>query len=140
MIKKCKRCGKEFETRFPQTIYCSARCRRLVQFTNAPLLLKKKCKNCGKTFLASANKLYCSPTCRAEYLAFSGRHRTQLCWACQKATGFCSWSASLTPIKGWDAKLVKYKDGGHTYRIKSCPQYVPDEYMTRRRVLENEKI
>ena len=140
MIKKCKRCGKEFETPYPRTVYCSTRCRNIGHFRNAPTSCTRKCKNCGKTFIGQFNKLYCSAKCRAVALASSGRYRTQLCWTCQRATGYCDWSANLKPIKGWDAKLVKCKDGGHTYRIKACPLYLPDEYMTRKGENKNEKI
>ncbi len=44
----------------------------------------------------------------------------QICWHCEKAGGFCSWSESFVPVEGWTA--VK---SGDSYAISSCPEYVP---------------
>ena len=39
--------------------------------------------------------------------------KEQLCWACQKACGDCSWSSCFQPVEGWTAE--------------KCPEYVPDK-------------
>ena len=56
-----------------------------------------------------------------------------LCWTCQNATGKCSWSARLEPVKGWKAEKIKLKvsrDGGGkyvtSYVVKKCPKYIKD--------------
>lgn len=65
-----------------------------------------------------------------------------ICWDCQKATGGCSWSKSLTPVEGWEATLTpinitttkdRKRDKAYAYRsapgykVKSCPEFVPDK-------------
>lgn len=50
----------------------------------------------------------------------------QLCWMCAKACGGCAWSDNLTPVKGWDAKMVPYKKQGVqevTWQIYDCPEF-----------------
>ena len=127
--RNCKLCGKKFETNYPSKEYCSYRCRYAAG--KADCLVEKKCKICGKVFMASPKKSYCSDKCRAIGVQDSPQYKRQLCWTCQKATGYCSWSSILKPVKGWDAKMVKRKDGGFTYRIKSCPEYLADDYTKR---------
>lgn len=46
----------------------------------------------------------------------------QLCWDCAKATGRCSWSRTLTPVKGWYA-VPSAKPGCSTYHIVDCPLF-----------------
>ena len=31
--------------------------------------------------------------------------KEQLCWACQKACGDCSWSSCFQPVEGWTAEV-----------------------------------
>ena len=125
-IKKiCKTCGKEFETPYPQKKFCSHRCYNLALRKSQSIT--KKCETCGNEFYAPRNTKYCSERCRQLGGQYKFKSSSQLCWTCQRATGYCSWSASLKPIKGWDAKLVKFKEGGYTYKIKDCPLYLPDE-------------
>lgn len=51
----------------------------------------------------------------------------QPCWHCKKACCGCSWSQSLTPVEGWEAKPIIIKDSDDrsypSYEIKSCPLY-----------------
>ena len=123
--KECKICGKKFETVYPNKKYCSFRCRERGMLTMH--YVTKKCKMCGKEFVGNRSKRYCSEECAVQGTQQNQKYRSQPCWTCQRATGYCDWSANLKPIKGWDAKLVNYKDGGYTYRIKSCPLYLPDK-------------
>ena len=51
--------------------------------------------------------------------------KEQLCWACQKACGACSWSSCFQPVEGWTAEKVQRKTYD-SYRIEKCPEYVPD--------------
>ena len=53
---------------------------------------------------------------------------SSLCWDCKKATGFCSWSQKLKPVKGWTAKEEVYKNYFNgdeiTYLVIKCPEFV----------------
>ena len=61
MLKKCKKCGKNFETKRAQQIYCSAECREIKQS-------KKKCIACGKEFEpAFSGEKFCSESCRIKF-------------------------------------------------------------------------
>ena len=53
-----------------------------------------------------------------------------LCWECQKATGMCSWSKSLTPVKGWTADDGKMNIDGRpveSYFVHACPEFERDK-------------
>ena len=96
--------------------------------------LKLTCPTCGQAFTRTHGKqLYCSGKCRIKESNMRARERNgnpkkkykvsdQLCWSCQNATGGCSWSKSLTPIKGWKAKKIE-----ESYEIKKCPEYIKDD-------------
>ena len=97
----------------------------------------KTCKFCKNEFIAAKNsQKYCSSLCRCT--DYNNKKKTsyingQLCWNCKNACGNCSWSESLTPVKGWTAKKVKRKDTpGYTYSIKKCPLFVSERVFTRR--------
>ena len=124
--KKCKLCGKEFETNYPSKVYCSYRCRN--KATTLRNEVWKKCKVCGVSFLGNKRKSYCSNRCAQIGVQNIYKYSKQLCWTCQRATGYCSWSAFLKPVKGWDAEKVEYGEDDFTYKIKSCPLYLPDEH------------
>jgi len=56
------------------------------------------------------------------------------CWCCQNAvpsaTRGCSWSRSLTPVKGWKAKLTSHLYDGKektSYAVRWCPEFIRDE-------------
>lgn len=54
-----------------------------------------------------------------------------LCWKCRKATNpkgsDCEWAKNFTPVKGWDAVLVKLKyatvNCSSSYRVIDCPKF-----------------
>lgn len=50
-----------------------------------------------------------------------------LCWDCAKATGYCSWSSILEPVKGWTAYPTK-ANTYESYRVTECPEFVRDAY------------
>lgn len=53
-----------------------------------------------------------------------------LCWECQKATGMCSWSKSLIPVKGWTADDGKMNIDGRpveSYFVHACPEFERDK-------------
>lgn len=69
VIRKCKNCGKEFETYHEQNkfdqIYCSVYCRPSYQ---KKIYDERKCKYCGKLFIPShLNQIYCSNYCRQKF-------------------------------------------------------------------------
>jgi hypothetical protein len=102
----------------------------------------KKCKICGKPFEGKKGQRYCSIRCRPSFNKrkvlpikkerdFSTKEGETICWVCKNATGGCSWSARLEPVKGWKAKeapirltrkgYTKYTD---SYVVLECPEYV----------------
>lgn len=114
---------------------------RFVPFVKAPsekglMTMIKKCSHCGKEFTTTNATKFCSNTCRRRYqgsLKVSRRHGNEtLCWTCKNACGSCSWSRSLTPVKGWEAKKIKVKGNFYTgevldsFIVKNCPEYIPD--------------
>lgn len=48
-----------------------------------------------------------------------------LCWDCENAVGWCSWSKDLKPVDGWTAEYVPDKD---SYYVEACPQFQRDAY------------
>ena len=68
--------------------------------------------------------------------------KTTLCWDCKNATGSCSWSEDLKPIKGWKATptLIKSHNGDYpSYIIFECPEFKRDAYCNGlKRYKENE--
>lgn len=51
-----------------------------------------------------------------------------LCWDCEKATGGCSWSNELIPVKGWSAKNTTKKGGYDSFYVYNCPLFERDAY------------
>ena len=49
-----------------------------------------------------------------------------LCWDCKRATGGCSWSARLKPVKGWTAKETKKDSPFSSYIVEDCPLFERD--------------
>ena len=55
-----------------------------------------------------------------------------LCWDCANATGKCSWSSRLIPVKGWSAEQTKKKSSDKnrmeytSYIVTCCPLFVRD--------------
>lgn len=50
--------------------------------------------------------------------------KTTLCWTCGNAVGGgCSWSESLTPVRGWEA--VREME---SYTVLRCPEYQRDSF------------
>ena len=91
----------------------------------------KKCELCGKIFPSKTLfRKYCSKKCRLTAYEERANEMGQICWRCKNATGNCSWSRDLKPIKGWQAtKSLKKDDMGQpysSYRITYCPQFISD--------------
>lgn len=59
--------------------------------------------------------------------------RSSLCWRCRKSTNSgCSWSASLTPVKGWKAEedlLSTNMKDKVSYMVIECPEFLDDNAM-----------
>lgn len=81
--------------------------------------------------------------------------KKQLCWDCARASGFCSWSKTLTPVDGWEAKptMIRHMSRGgcvnseeritNSYVVTACPLFMKDgktveERREQRRVLMEE--
>lgn len=67
-----------------------------------------------------------------------GRECGTLCFFCQNAvptsTKGCSWSRHSEPVNGWEATPTtffvgdsKYPKTQHTFCVKRCPSFIPDE-------------
>ena len=55
------------------------------------------------------------------------KHNRTLCRECARASGNCSWSRDLTPVKGWEAEASEDRSGTfYTWYVISCPQYIAD--------------
>lgn len=87
------------------------------------------CATCGVLFETTIrSKRHCSKRCESDELASGG----QICWRCKNATGGCSWSKNLTPVKDWIAEpriirnydnILRTYEEIHTYKIKYCPMF-----------------
>lgn len=60
-----------------------------------------------------------------------------LCWRCKRpGTGTCPWDKNLTPVPGWDAVAVRWRDmpGKYqmTWRVNACPMFVPETDYNKR--------
>lgn len=85
--RKCAWCGKDFESKYFNTKYCSIECRELNKKMNGTDFSKypipKNCKVCGKKFMAnSTGTKYCSDDCRE--LAMKKRLKKLTCAICGK--------------------------------------------------------
>ena len=96
-------------------------------------IIEKKCIYCNGKFLTNYLKQrYCSKYCKFKAIKnksnYHKKRKEQLCWTCKNATGGCSWSDSLIPVKGWCAKptVINECDGTsfESYEINSCPNYI----------------
>lgn len=131
----CKFCRTEFEKQYSQQRYCSGACRRKMQYKRQKnnLLMNAVCKHCGKPFNENFYRRdYCSVECsrRAQLNRRNNSYvkkKEQLCWFCKNACGGCSWSRSFVPIAGWEAYALERDNGTIGYRIRKCPEFIPDE-------------
>jgi len=48
-----------------------------------------------------------------------------ICWECANATGGCSWSKRLIPVKGWKA-IPTTKQTTNSYAVYECPKFKRD--------------
>lgn len=60
-----------------------------------------------------------------------------LCWRCRRpGTGTCSWDKSLTPVCGWDAVAVPWREAPGKYQmtwhVNGCPLFDPEPDYGRR--------
>ncbi len=64
-----------------------------------------------------------------------------LCWDCKKATGGCSWSNKLRPVKGWTAQEVKPTSSKPytTYLVEQCPEFKRDAYNSGLKRINNKE-
>lgn len=54
-----------------------------------------------------------------------------ICWDCHKATGKCSWSEKLKPVKGWKATPTQRELYGGIYKsyiVLECPEFERDAW------------
>ena len=56
-----------------------------------------------------------------------GEGKSNICIDCEKSCGLCSWSSSLTPVRGWTATPIKKRisDGVivNSWQITACPEF-----------------
>lgn len=61
----CKECGKEYESRYSTTKFCSDKCRR--KYNGKHKGHKRVCKQCNKVFYNYKERIYCSMNCRRKF-------------------------------------------------------------------------
>ena len=67
--------------------------------------------------------------------------KVQLCTYCARAVGFCSWSQSLTPIEGWEAKRTVLGHGtGCSWKVIKCPLYIQDASTKESRRIQRQML
>lgn len=74
----CKCCGKEFESKRINTMFCGPNCRTKFYRQEAAADRSRECicKNCGEAFMAKRKKVkYCCNACRYEALWKMQRER-----------------------------------------------------------------
>ena len=50
-----------------------------------------------------------------------------ICNGCARSVGFCSWSESFEPVKGWKAEDSFDVDGSwYSYCVRECPLFMKD--------------
>lgn len=129
MVKICSVCGKEFETSTAAKT-CGPECKKIL-FRNT----KRICNIRNKMGIYAPKKK--KEKVKAKAIRYTNpftRELETLCWSCQNATGGCSWSRTLKPVKGWNAKAIKIKasEGKEfvrytdSYIVKKCPKYIKD--------------
>jgi predicted nucleic acid-binding Zn ribbon protein len=118
-VKTCIMCGKEFTGRNCGKC-CSVECQ--------DELYKKRQEERRKRNKARREAGYI-PKRKAPPV----ERKTTICWSCQNATGGCSWSRCLKPVKRWKAEKLKLKvsnkyDGKYvtSYVVFECPEYIKD--------------
>ena len=96
MQKKCKYCGKKYETK-----------------SNTKTCGKKECKD--KLYKERRERRYektrtGKPTGRPrkqhEEHIYTPKESDTKCWSCQKATSGCNWSDRLKPVEGWNVEIT----------------------------------
>lgn len=98
-----------------------------------------ECKcSCGNTIVVPRSKLLngsvFSCGCLPLPKSFE-RNKTNICFDCKRAVGYCEWSKSFSPVKGWTAfKYPRYitnsknsKELTDGYFIIDCPKFIPDD-------------
>ena len=55
---------------------------------------------------------------------YNYNNKHTLCWDCKNATGNCSWSQELIPVKGWTAEPSEKEYGSFT--VQFCPEFIRD--------------
>lgn len=121
MLKFCVICGKKFETQTAAKT-CRSECKKALSLYTSSTKRKRK-----------DNKvLIPKKVIEIHNNTFVSRDET-LCWSCQNATGGCSWSKKLKPVRGWTAERIflKYNENGKakydkSYKVVSCPKFKAD--------------
>lgn len=66
MLKKCKKCGKNFKTKENRQVYCSRKCAAGARRENN--IKNRTCYACGKKFKpAFVGEKFCSDKCRCGF-------------------------------------------------------------------------
>lgn len=118
-----------------------------------------KCKKCNVTASMVQNRTLKSgvvkrmrrcPICKAEIWTYEIDDETlkkaikdfspeeinegsTLCWTCQRATGFCSWSHDFRPVQGWVATptIILTRNEStpeiESFDVQECPLYIKDK-------------
>ena len=123
--RTCRVCGKLFIPDFSLK-YCSIACKQTAQICR----LKKQKSAIKVPKYIPQNKRY-------DYIFLAKLEQNLenpkdcICWGCTKATGQCSWSAFLRPVKGSKSDTKR--------GVYSCPEFESELNNFKRRYLKNGK-
>ena len=71
---------------------------------------------------------------RASTIGRRSERSQTLCWRCNKACGYCSWSEhkNHTPVPGWTAIQTNLRMNGgvyaESYIVIACPEFEEDHH------------
>lgn len=119
---KCDKCGVPTSMRVFRTLK-SGIIKRL-----------RRCPNCKESFYTYEIKETDIKSMMRDFEPEVRYTKESLCWTCQRATGFCSWSRHFEAVPGWEAEPTTIKNGygrGYdeyvsSFEVKSCPLYIKD--------------
>ena len=119
---KCSKCGK-VATVISSNVLLSGVLKR-----------KRQCRDCDITFSTYEIREDDIKGLIKDFEPEIHYAKESLCWTCQRATGFCSWSRHFEAVPGWEAEPTTIKNGygrGYdeyvsSFEVKSCPLYIKD--------------
>ena len=119
---KCDKCGAPTSIRVFRTLKSG-----IIKRT-------RRCPNCKEIFYTYEIKETDIKSMMRDFEPEVHYVKKSLCWTCQRATGFCSWSRNFEPVPGWEAEPTEITntDGKDrveiisSFKVSACPLYQKD--------------